>query len=284
VEANLFLMNRSRKLLLIIAVAVTVGCLLLFGSSRKLPLTLTLQSTKMSEDGFHLIAIFQLSNTSHRTWTYRDSPNQMRLWRLKVKKGNEWLEGQTGGYAGMGWDNEERIKPGESRTFGILLPGDGVERRVGASLQLEGIRRDFKPLVFIRDLYYRLRRRTLDLPGQYCVWGTNTFSNRELIDRGLLTTNGVLRLAFDSDQWKAANAEVKMAMARYLASTGTLVGKTESELRELLGPPRSSQDGMISWFLGFEKLSPLGFPEKRLLMIQSDGNGRVTNVQVAILL
>lgn len=189
-----------------------------------------------------------------------------------------------GGYAGSSWSQTVQIRPGESRVLQVSLPTDGVERMVGTFLEIGGVHRDSQTAVLVRNLYYRLFHRTPILPGQFCAWSTNSLSSRVLIDRGLLATNQLRQLIFDSTLWKNANAEDRMAMARDLRQSAFLIGKSKYDILEMLGPGQAASDEGGFWLLGFLQLTPLDFPEKRLLRVQWNEAGQVTAVEIAVVL
>lgn len=263
----------------VIAIAVLLVAAAAIGKS---PLTLTHISTAPPIDGTYFQVKFCLSNCSSRAWIYRDSSIPDRLWRVNVKIGEKWKEGHLHrGYAQtIGWDRPVRLGPGESREIYIGLPADGVERRVGALVQLGGVRRNLKSALFVRDWYYRLFRRTLTLPGEICVWSQESFSSRAMIDRGLLATNLNTRVPFDSALWKSGNAETKFGMVRDLELTRVLIGASGTEVQKILQLPYGFQSDHGYAPLGFLQTNSLSFPDKFVWSVELNAGGRVSKAHV----
>ncbi|MBI4657334.1 MAG: hypothetical protein HY735_00555 [Verrucomicrobia bacterium] len=247
------------------------------------PLTLRLISTELSDDRVHSVAKFSLSNHSSRIWTYTQGSVPHELWRLKVNVKGEWKDGHWGGYAGSSWSSQVEIPPRETRMLTLFLPADGAERRAGAFLRKKGLRADSKAIRWLRHWHYRLFHREWVRRGEFCAWGSDGISNRALLDQGLLVTNDVPSTTFDPNRWRTAKAAEKIAMGRDLAATSSLIGKQLSEVRELLGEQDATGGPEAAyWFLGFQKLSALGFPESQLLRVLMDREGRVQGVREAV--
>jgi len=87
---------------------------------------------------------------------------------------------------------------------------------------------------------------------------------------------------FDPAGWATGSATLRHGMARQLVAEGMLVGRTQAELGELLGPPvRVSFTDALGWYLG-ERAEPTGlmwnYDEYLLVYLDERGQCREATI------
>ncbi len=88
---------------------------------------------------------------------------------------------------------------------------------------------------------------------------------------------------FDQAKWQRGYATDRMAMAKWLASSGTLVGLTRDQATAMLGPPDSEFDHqgitLLTWTLGRLDDNSL-FDSRGRFTLHIDGTGTVVKAEV----
>lgn len=209
-------------------------------------------------------ARFLLVNSTPVEWLYLTGGTPVPMFcRLQVMDGGKWVPVHEP-VAPPPNLFPIRLSPFGSNIVAVLLPADGLERRVGIALrevpnQLRGIRNAARVLQEMQNMKQQIVAT---------IWSERGLKDSYLPDQGLLVAVQYQPMTFDPVQWKRGAPLAKVAMSDQLIQTQILVGKTRREVLQSLGLPASDRDRRekAEWFVAYRP-QDIHFPVAQYLTV-----------------
>ena len=86
---------------------------------------------------------------------------------------------------------------------------------------------------------------------------------------------------FDSEDWKSGDYITRGHMLSDLEDSGILIGKTEQEIEQLLGPPQRKLDASMTYEINSEiDLIIIGLRRREFISVFFDNNGKCDNTHL----